>query len=141
MKYISVHPAEITSLRTNCKLHIYQAAELCAVTKKTFKKWEISGNIPQIAHELLKARSGTIWNGWTWWDEVLTDYAGRTYREHDLMAAFYTLAAAEARNIEFIHAKAGNLKHENNERLKRASAPSSISVPDFDNKYQIALNI
>jgi hypothetical protein len=131
VQYQGIHPSVITDLRAQARLNISEAAEICGVQIKCFERWESSGTIPKVAYELLKARAGAIRAGWTWHNGVLTDYAGRTYREHDLMAAFYTLAAAEARNIEFIHAKAGNLKHENNEKLKRAPAPSSVAVPDF----------
>lgn len=136
MKLIGLYEGELANLRKDAHLFEQDAADLCGVSLSTYRKWERSNKAPKSVTELFKARAGCIWPGWSYRDGYLYDPQGREFHEGTFMAAFYTLQAAESLNVELVHAKAGNLKHENNKKLKRAPVPCSISVLE---SYQISL--
>jgi len=137
VRYIYENPHKITLHRVQARLSVTQAAELAGVSRRTWKKWEHSEEIPLVVLELIKARSGTIWDGWTYWDGVLTDYAGREYREGDLMAAYYALLSVGQDGISFLSRARGNLertsKIDSGGKVNRAEP---IAVPDFDKKQR-----
>lgn len=78
-----------------------QAAQLAGVSVRTYKKYETTGHVPKAVHEMLIARAGAIWSGWSWWDGYLYDDVGRKWHQGSLMAAYYTLKAAETDNVRF----------------------------------------
>jgi hypothetical protein len=51
---------------------------------------------PKVVFELLKARSGSIWPGWTYRDERLISPDGQDFGLYDYMEFYYLRAAVES---------------------------------------------
>ena len=106
-------------------LTISKAAELSGVSESTYKKWENKGHIPVAIWNLFKIQSGSIWEGWHWDGQYLIDETGRKHHQGTFKAAWYTLKAAESKNIEFIHPSIVN--HLSGEKAESANADCKIS--------------
>lgn len=59
----------LKALQQRCKLSNAEAAALCGVTLRTYRRWRSEGNPPASAVRLLAVLAGYVpWEGWSGWE-------------------------------------------------------------------------
>jgi hypothetical protein len=65
----AANPTTLKALQQFCRLSIAEAAALCGVSSRTFRRWRTEGNAAPAALRLLAILAGYVpWDGWQGWE-------------------------------------------------------------------------